>query len=218
MSFRFRKRVKVMPGIYLNISKKGVSTTIGPRGASINLGKNGTYLNSSIPGTGISNRTKLFGNDSTTPSLPNDESLPVIEEEPVGDTQNEIVTSEGLKGLKEHFEDCKKERELLLNEISEITKTFSRLQNTLHERKNEFQNMCEKEVELLNVKISDTNRTIVDLEHRLYKKQNGTFSKLFAKPQTIENLQAEIRKSQKQILEELNAERNDSKKPFGSTI
>lgn len=61
MEWRYRKRVKVAPGIYMNISKSGVSTTIGGKGSSINIGKNGTYLNTSIPGSGFYNRQKISG-------------------------------------------------------------------------------------------------------------------------------------------------------------
>lgn len=59
MAWRFSKRIKIIPGVHLNLSKRGISTTIGGRGASINIGKKGTYLNTGIPGTGISNRTKI---------------------------------------------------------------------------------------------------------------------------------------------------------------
>lgn len=48
-----------MPGVTLNFSKSGISTTIGPRGASINIGRRGTYLNTGIPGTGLYDRTRL---------------------------------------------------------------------------------------------------------------------------------------------------------------
>ncbi|HZK76310.1 MAG TPA: DUF4236 domain-containing protein [Candidatus Kapabacteria bacterium] len=59
MGIRFRKYIKLMPGVRLNISKSGVSTRIGPRGLSVNIGKRGTYLNAGIPGTGIFEREKL---------------------------------------------------------------------------------------------------------------------------------------------------------------
>jgi len=62
MAFQFRKRVKVAPGVYVNLGKKGVSTSIGPRGAKLTMGKNGTYLSTGIPGTGVYNRTKLSNN------------------------------------------------------------------------------------------------------------------------------------------------------------
>lgn len=59
MGWRYRKRVKIAPGIHLNFSKSGISTTIGPRGASINIGPKGTYVNTGIPGTGLYNREKI---------------------------------------------------------------------------------------------------------------------------------------------------------------
>lgn len=64
MVLKFRKRVKMAPGVYLNIGKKGVSTTIGPKGFSVNASKKGVYLNTSIPNTGISSRTKLLDGTS----------------------------------------------------------------------------------------------------------------------------------------------------------
>jgi hypothetical protein len=63
MVWRFRKRVKIIPGIYLNFSKKGISTTIGPRGFSVNIRPGAAYLNSGIPGTGISSRHSLHTNN-----------------------------------------------------------------------------------------------------------------------------------------------------------
>ncbi|OIJ20345.1 hypothetical protein BKP45_09810 [Anaerobacillus alkalidiazotrophicus] len=59
MSFRFQKRVKVAPGLRLNISKRGVSTSIGRKGASVTVGRRGLYGNVGIPGSGLSYRTKL---------------------------------------------------------------------------------------------------------------------------------------------------------------
>jgi len=61
MAWNYRKRIKILPGIHLNVSKKGVSTTFGVRGASITTSKRGTYLNTSIPGTGIYKREKISG-------------------------------------------------------------------------------------------------------------------------------------------------------------
>lgn len=59
MAWSFRKRIKVAPGVHLNVSKSGVSTSVGPRGAKITTGPKGTYLHTSIPGTGIYNRQKI---------------------------------------------------------------------------------------------------------------------------------------------------------------
>jgi len=58
---RFRKSIKIAPGLKVNVSKSGVSGTVGVKGASVNVGKNGAYLNTGIPGTGIYNREKISG-------------------------------------------------------------------------------------------------------------------------------------------------------------
>lgn len=51
----------MLPGVTLNFSKSGISTTIGTKGASVNIGKNGVYGNAGIPGTGIYMREKIAG-------------------------------------------------------------------------------------------------------------------------------------------------------------
>lgn len=61
MALRFRKSIKLAPGVRWNISGSGSSWTLGPKGASIGIGKRGTYLNSGIPGTGLFSRSRLSG-------------------------------------------------------------------------------------------------------------------------------------------------------------
>ena len=67
MAWQYRKRVKVAPGVYMNICKNGISTSIGVRGASMTFGKNGTYHNTGIPGTGFYNRQRIGG--TSTPRV-----------------------------------------------------------------------------------------------------------------------------------------------------
>ena len=62
MGFRFQKRISLLPGIRLNLSKSGASLTVGKSGLSVNLGKNGATGNVGIPGTGLSYREKIIGN------------------------------------------------------------------------------------------------------------------------------------------------------------
>eukprot|EP00456_Euglypha_rotunda_P080002 TRINITY_DN7721_c0_g2_i2.p1 TRINITY_DN7721_c0_g2~~TRINITY_DN7721_c0_g2_i2.p1 ORF type:complete len:318 (+),score=41.12 TRINITY_DN7721_c0_g2_i2:1271-2224(+) len=69
MALRFRKSIKLAPGIRMNLSGSGTSWTLGPRGASIGIGKRGTFLNTGIPGTGISSRTRLSGSSATPRAL-----------------------------------------------------------------------------------------------------------------------------------------------------
>lgn len=61
MGFRFRKSIKLAPGVRLNISKSGVSTSLGRRGATLNIGPRGTRGTVGLPGTGISYSEKLSG-------------------------------------------------------------------------------------------------------------------------------------------------------------
>jgi hypothetical protein len=58
MGFRFRKRLKIAPGVHLNISKSGISTSVGPAGLTTNLqaGKQRTTVG--IPGSGLSYQSK----------------------------------------------------------------------------------------------------------------------------------------------------------------
>lgn len=69
MAWKYRKRIKIAPGVTINVSRSGVSTTIGPKGASVNIGKKGTYLNTSIPGTGIYDRQKIGSGTSRHSSV-----------------------------------------------------------------------------------------------------------------------------------------------------
>ncbi len=53
MSFRFWRRVRVAPGITLNLSKSAASLSFGPRGAKYTMGTAGTRATAGIPGTGL---------------------------------------------------------------------------------------------------------------------------------------------------------------------
>ena len=66
MTWNFRKRIKIAPGVHLNLSKGGLSTSIGPKGAKVTFGRNGTYFNNSIPGTGLYTREKLSGRNKSS--------------------------------------------------------------------------------------------------------------------------------------------------------
>jgi uncharacterized membrane protein YhaH (DUF805 family) len=84
MAFRFQKRIKILPGVRLNISKSGLSTTLGVRGASVNVGKRGVYGNAGLPGTGLSYRQRLDTPKAKTVSPPRRE--PRLTTPPQSDT------------------------------------------------------------------------------------------------------------------------------------
>src|ERR1700724_1286409 len=54
MGFRFRRSFKVAPGLRLNLSKSGVSTSVGRRGLWFTIGPRGTRTAVGMPGTGLS--------------------------------------------------------------------------------------------------------------------------------------------------------------------
>jgi hypothetical protein len=70
MALRFRRRVKLFPGVHVNISRSGVSTSVGVRGASMTFGKRGTYTNVGLPGTGISWRGRVTSQHPATSAVP----------------------------------------------------------------------------------------------------------------------------------------------------
>lgn len=53
MAFRFFRRVRVAPGVHLNLSKGGVSMSAGPRGLKATVGTSGRRFTAGIPGTGL---------------------------------------------------------------------------------------------------------------------------------------------------------------------
>lgn len=61
MGFRFQKRVKILPGLTLNLSKGGVSVSTGVRGARASIGTKGVRGTLGLPGTGLSySKTKSW--------------------------------------------------------------------------------------------------------------------------------------------------------------
>jgi hypothetical protein len=51
---RFRRSIRIGPGLRVNLSKSGVSTSVGRRGAWFTLGPRGTRSTVGLPGTGLS--------------------------------------------------------------------------------------------------------------------------------------------------------------------
>lgn len=59
MTLRFRRTLRIAPGLRLNLGKRGVSVSAGVRGAGVTLSRQGLYGNVGAPGTGLSYRTRL---------------------------------------------------------------------------------------------------------------------------------------------------------------
>lgn len=60
MGLRVRRSIKLLPGVRINLSKSGVSTSIGVKGATINLRPSRkARATVGIPGTGLSYSSQL---------------------------------------------------------------------------------------------------------------------------------------------------------------
>jgi hypothetical protein len=53
MSLRFFRRVRIVPGLRVNLSKSGASVSIGRRGAWYTIGPRGQRVSVGLPGTGL---------------------------------------------------------------------------------------------------------------------------------------------------------------------
>lgn len=69
MALRFQRRIKIAPGLRVNISKSGLGVSVGPRGAAVSVGSRGVHSHVAIAGTGLRHRQKLSAS-----SIPQTES------------------------------------------------------------------------------------------------------------------------------------------------
>lgn len=129
MALKFRKKIRVFPGFYLNLSKSGMSATVGMKGLSVNIGKKGTYLNTGIPGTGIYDRQKI-GDSLRNENFPHPDNEPFENNEFNDDTVEiksydpALTTSEGLFGLKESIINAQKVKKELYLESKVLHKKY----------------------------------------------------------------------------------------------
>lgn len=65
---RFQKRIRLLPFLWLNLSKTGTSLTFGCRFLKLNFGKRGIWITGSLTGTGLSIRHQLKKPENGTPT------------------------------------------------------------------------------------------------------------------------------------------------------
>ena len=63
---RFSRRMKIAPGLTLNLSKSGGSLSFGPRGAKYTIGLRGRRTTVGIPGTGLFYTSTSSGSRKTS--------------------------------------------------------------------------------------------------------------------------------------------------------
>ena len=123
MSWSYRKRIKIIPGVTLNFSKQGISTTVGVKGASLNFSKQGTFLNTEILGTGIYQRVKINNGHFEENSINSYQNDVIFDEEEVFSRHDSLHDIED--SLMIAFEQ-KKEIENEIKEINSVLK-FTKL-------------------------------------------------------------------------------------------
>ena len=80
MGVRFYRRFALLPGVRLNVSASGASTSVGLPHAHVTFGRYGTRTSTSIPGTGLSfyGYRRSIGGTPTIMHTPYDRTLITI--------------------------------------------------------------------------------------------------------------------------------------------
>ena len=115
MALRFWRRMRVAPGVTMNLSKRGGSLSFGPRGAKYTLGTSGRRGTVSLPGTGLfytvrggSGGSGGKGRRDTTPEQPRVDAAHRLNLgffKRLFTPANERALVEGLKALVQENED-----------------------------------------------------------------------------------------------------------------
>lgn len=172
MAWSYRKRVKIIPGVYLNLSKSGISTSIGVRGASVTLGKSGTYLNTGIPGTGIYKRQKISGNGKTKPQdkfqyTEQTENHIYAEKEIISADVQEI-TSQNMQGIKDSILLAHQQRIELKRDLTKVKAKLSTTKIKLILSYIFIYGLINKGVpEKIKLDISTQNNVILELKNQI---------------------------------------------------
>jgi hypothetical protein len=124
MAWSYRRRIKIIPGVHLNFSRNGISTSIGVRGASMTFGRNGTYLNTGVPGLGIYNRQKISNSHSSV--------QPTYLDNQPSDLTNEIfsadiqqITSQDMQRVKEAVIAAQEQRKDLKKDLTQTVSSLT---------------------------------------------------------------------------------------------
>lgn len=79
MGFKFRRSVKIAPGVKINLSNKGAGVSVGGKGARVSVGPSGTRFTSSIPGTGLSYEKRLSNKNKNMGTQQYSQAQPAIQ-------------------------------------------------------------------------------------------------------------------------------------------
>ncbi|MEG1589275.1 DUF4236 domain-containing protein [Chryseobacterium sp.] len=128
MAWSYRKRIKIVPGVHLNFSKRGISTSIGVKGASLNFSSSGTRLNTSV--LGFSNSYQISGSSSSRSPQPQSQPLLVPDyhrtlSDNIFSADVHEITSQGMSGIKESILVAQRQKIELERDLKKIKKALS---------------------------------------------------------------------------------------------
>lgn len=135
MAWAFHKRIKVIPGVTINLSKSGISTSVGVRGASLTFKPDGVYRNLGLPGTGIYSREKVGGYGRRGGFPPRGQRYEAPTLDPVQESPDYSfvsadpleVTSEGLLDLQQAVIDARQQTKELRKDAASIQQSLTSL-------------------------------------------------------------------------------------------
>jgi len=126
MAWSYRKRIKIIPGVHLNFSKSGISTSIGVKGASLNFKASGTRLNTNV--LGFSNSYKISGSSSqkTVPHF-NPTPQPSYTElsDNIFSADLHEITSQNMAGIKESILIAQQQKAELQTDLKKMKTALS---------------------------------------------------------------------------------------------
>ena len=70
MGFRFRRSIGLLPGVRINLGRRGASVSLGVRGAHVTVGRTGIRNTVGIPGTGMSYTSNTSWGEATKSGEP----------------------------------------------------------------------------------------------------------------------------------------------------
>ena len=90
---RLWRRVRIAPGVTINLSKSGPSVSLGPRGAKVTMSRRGVRQTVGIPGTGVY-ATRQLTSPSPRPVSATPPDAPTLVGQPA-DAAAELTTTPG---------------------------------------------------------------------------------------------------------------------------
>jgi hypothetical protein len=117
MAWSYRKKIKIIPGVHLNLSKRGISTSIGIKGINLNFSSSGTRLNTDISGISPSSRIP-------SPSVPEPQPFYNRLSDNIFSADVHEITSQNMAGIKETILLAQQQKTELKTDLKKIKKAL----------------------------------------------------------------------------------------------